>query len=693
MGFPTEPSVVGDSELKRIKTDRRFLELALEEAGRGLCSAPRISDDACHCPFHHDEHRSGSLYKDRKTGDWLFKCHACGGFGGGGGWNDLNPGKLRDFGDPIALLQVARKRAGQENDFQTACRWLLNSHAQHYPTPAFSIPPAPLPPVPAIPDPQFCARAEEEAGEAHQTLMNDPKLLKRLWNERAVDEHTARRFRVGYFEDCFGREWWIFPITDDDGTFMAQKRHAADGKTPKCRWDPKNAKIGQPVYPVDLSGNGLVCLCSGEFKAMAVVSLGLAALSSTAGETAKELPVKAVEMLRGRAVAIVPDNDDTGRAWASAVRDQLLQTGSDVRIVDPGLTTNHEDIGDWIVERRVNQGLDATTVVQQLVDAFERTPAATKTPSDVTPDSPTTTHSNAQPVACASIPIRPIGEVWCDEDVWKPVERIATHIRALDKVLRGGYVTGGVHLVGGKAGQCKTQLVLQIAVNAARHGVPVGFVSLEMGRDEVGRLVLAQLSEVPRTTIDNGLTKLHDKLAAQHVKQAIRTFSDLPLDIIDGADVSCGFTSEHLRAVVADGVTNRGWKLVVLDHLGELAPLDPTAQPLQIDKANAATMRAVARSNDVALVAVVPLRKAASFKDAKKDAFHLDDVMGSAAIGYAVRTCVVVSATYRKPPADSKVLIHFLKNRNGPLPEKPLQLCWLARCGRITDAGTELGGP
>jgi hypothetical protein len=87
------------------------------------------------------------------------------------------------------------------------------------------------------------------------------------------------------------------------------------------------------------------------------------------------------------------------------------------------------------------------------------------------------------------------------------------------------------------------------------------------------------------------------------------------------------------------------------------------------------------------MLVVAPLRKGANFKTPKKDKFALDDVMGSAALGYAVHTCIAVTAKYR-PPANSEVHLHMLKNRNGRSPEKPIILRWEADCGHIFAAGS-----
>ena len=283
--------------------------------------------------------------------------------------------------------------------------------------------------------------------------------------------------------------------------------------------------------------------------------------------------------------------------------------------------------------------------------------------------------------------IQSIGDVWADPMTWKKVQRVQTHISTLDESLNGGFVTGGVHLLVGRPGNCKTQLAVQIAVNAALKKTPVGFISLEMDKHEVSRLALAQLSGVSRIRIDNGLNTLSDKQAGQAIKDVISNSGGMPFQLIDGEEEARGFTRNHVERTIARGVRRWDWKLVVLDHLGELAPTDDdtSAQPLQADKSNIGSLRDVAKRHKVALVVVAPLRKASTLNDALLERLTLDDVLGSTNIGYAVCSCMAVAARRGEPMDPSFVRVRLLKNRKGPLPEGPLELDWKPACGRISD--------
>jgi hypothetical protein len=217
---------VADGDIRRIKTDRRCLEHALEEAGRLLKRPVELSGDACRCPFHDDQKASGSLHLDYANPhrEWLYTCHGCPDHGAQ--WNNLNPAKPSNSGDAIAVLRVAWARAGKKLSFQHACEELLNVTSRQsstYVHPGLIIPDIVPAHVSAGPPPIAIQGAEESALAAHQALIQSPDLLQHLWRQRAVDRTTVEQFAVGYEMDSHGREWWVFPIKHCDGSFMVRE--------------------------------------------------------------------------------------------------------------------------------------------------------------------------------------------------------------------------------------------------------------------------------------------------------------------------------------------------------------------------------------------------------------------------------------------------------------------------------------
>ena len=148
MGFPSEILATCEDSIRRIKSDRRYLVLAVEEAGRLVGRSTEIDENSCRCPFHNDHDPSGSLHEDPGSNPrdtWLFTCHGC--RTQGGEWNQTNPRKPSNSGDAIAVVLVAWARTRREPSFEEACLWLVDAFERRYGQAA--APASPLPGAPA----------------------------------------------------------------------------------------------------------------------------------------------------------------------------------------------------------------------------------------------------------------------------------------------------------------------------------------------------------------------------------------------------------------------------------------------------------------------------------------------------------------------------------------------------------------
>ena len=68
---------------------------------------------------------------------------------------------------------------------------------------------------------------------------------------------------------------------------------------------------------------------------------------------------------------------------------------------------------------------------------------------------------------------------------------VPSGLAGLDKLLGGGYINGGLHIVGARPSVGKSALALQIALNAAKSGVKV--VSLEMSSEDCSARLVGNL--------------------------------------------------------------------------------------------------------------------------------------------------------------------------------------------------------
>ena len=91
---------------------------------------------------------------------------------------------------------------------------------------------------------------------------------------------------------------------------------------------------------------------------------------------------------------------------------------------------------------------------------------------------------------------------------------VPSGLMSFDKLLGGGFINGGLHIIGARPAVGKSALALQIALNAARNGVKVLYLSLEMSAEDcsarlvgnIGGLSSARLMFGGRLT-DNEYTR------------------------------------------------------------------------------------------------------------------------------------------------------------------------------------------
>ena len=312
-----------------------------------------VDGDTVRCGFHGDGRPSAAIFQT-SDGAFLFHCFRC-------DWNEQHqtPKATGDVMDVVRQATGIRRR-------QDAGVWIQRrlGRADLTATPSSGS----ARPAQRQPDPGMLATARSWLRAGQERLRSDQNARRQLWITRAIDYVTAKSHGIGVTESCGPR--WMLPIHRQNGNLVGVKLHAASGQRPKALWYPPG--VGSKfVYPACLDHGDPVWLAAGELKALAVVSLGRSAMGVTCGE-AGNLPECAVGMLAGHEVALVADNDDTGRAWAKRVLAQLTRAGVPCTIVDLRFGTPKEDIGDWAAEQRIRRRLDAHTVGQLLDAAYHQ---------------------------------------------------------------------------------------------------------------------------------------------------------------------------------------------------------------------------------------------------------------------------------------------------------------------------------
>lgn len=143
---------------------------------------------------------------------------------------------------------------------------------------------------------------------------------------------------------------------------------------------------------------------------------------------------------------------------------------------------------------------------------------------------------------------------------------VTTGFRSIDEHI-GGLEDGTLNVLAGRPGMGKSALGWQMAVAAAKGGIGVVAISLEMSARELGRRALSALSGVPVWVIKRG-TLTNDE--AMRLVKARRDLAELPVTIEDGG----GLTAAMIEMKVRDAHRKHGVGMIMVDHLHIVRPED-----------------------------------------------------------------------------------------------------------------------
>jgi replicative DNA helicase len=143
------------------------------------------------------------------------------------------------------------------------------------------------------------------------------------------------------------------------------------------------------------------------------------------------------------------------------------------------------------------------------------------------------------------------------------VHGLATGFPALDRII-GGLNAPDILCVAGRPGGGKTAWCLNVAINVARKGVPVLFVSLEMGVDQLNMRAVQCIGKVDTSRLKTRF--LRDTTMA-NAEAANAELATLPIKAIAPGSL----TVEQLAAYIQRQQTTIGCGLVIVDYLQLMA--------------------------------------------------------------------------------------------------------------------------
>lgn len=194
----------------------------------------------------------------------------------------------------------------------------------------------------------------------------------------------------------------------------------------------------------------------------------------------------------------------------------------------------------------------------------------------------------------------------------------------------GGLEPGLVYVIAGRPGMGKSALGHQIALNAARNGVGVLELSLEMSAQQLGRRTLATAAAVPIIAIKRGDLRHADRLVG-----ARKELAGLPLAIDDAG----GQTAAQIAAKARAHKRKHGLGLIMVDHLNLMRADDADAKhggTWAVERASA-TMLQLAKDSECPVLLLAQLNRGVEGREDKRPG--LSDLRQAGAIeqdAYAV---------------------------------------------------------
>ena len=141
----------------------------------------------------------------------------------------------------------------------------------------------------------------------------------------------------------------------------------------------------------------------------------------------------------------------------------------------------------------------------------------------------------------------------------------STGYRNLDEVLKGGFANGELVILGARPAEGKTALAGNIAVNMAKQGKTVLFISREVREMTIVQRMVAKEAQIDCRFFREGAE--HLKNIIKRIERYEDIFDGLPLEFVEKSTVP--MTPMEIRRI-ARSVKNLG--LLVVDYLGLITP-------------------------------------------------------------------------------------------------------------------------
>ena len=252
-----------------------------------------------------------------------------------------------------------------------------------------------------------------------------------------------------------------------------------------------------------------------------------------------------------------------------------------------------------------------------------------------------------------------------------------TWLKNYDKMLGGGYINGGMHIIAARPAVGKSAVAMQIALSAAKNGVKVLYISLEMDPEDCAARITANAAGMSSRKLIFCAALPEDEYAkfAQGAAECV----DLPLLFNKRPNMDMG------------DVTALAYKerpgLIILDHLGLLEQENKRMTLYEATTRNSRALKMLAMRLKIPVVVLCQLNRAAASDRGGSFRATMANLRESGAIEQDADT---VTLLHRPPtesdgnPGDPVMLQLYLdKNRRGPT--GMVEATFFPATGRVVD--------
>ena len=147
------------------------------------------------------------------------------------------------------------------------------------------------------------------------------------------------------------------------------------------------------------------------------------------------------------------------------------------------------------------------------------------------------------------------------------IDSTKTHLRALDAVVNG-FTAPDFIILGGRPAHGKTTLAMQMALNQAQNGAPIGFITMEMSAEQLTGRLLSNLSEVDGKKFIN----VRDNLSVQEINVLAAQADKLKNTHLYIADLPDADPTK-IEAEISRMIRQYNIKGVYIDYLQLVSPM------------------------------------------------------------------------------------------------------------------------